>query len=135
MASNVNRTVVSGNLTRDPEEKMTQNGTCVLEIGIAVNESRKNAQGDWEDKANFIDCTMYGKRASGIAPYLRKGMHVTIDGHLRQERWEKDGQKRSKLKLIVDELDFSGNRGGEQAPETESEPAEQQGAYDEDIPF
>lgn len=128
----INRTVVSGNLTRDPDEKRTQSGTCILEIGVAVNERRKNSQtGKWEDKANFIECTMFGTRAESVVQYLRKGMHVTIDGHLRQERWEKDGQKHSKLKLVVDDIDFSGNRREEQ----EEEPQQDDGIYDDDIPF
>lgn len=129
----INRTVVSGNLTRDPEEKRTQSGTCILEIGIAVNERRKDSKtGEWEDKANFLDCTMFGSRAESIAPYLRKGMHVTIDGHLRQERWEKDGQKRSKMKLIVDDIDFTSNRRQDDA---EPEPERAESVYDDDIPF
>lgn len=128
----INRTVVSGNLTRDPDEKRTQSGMCILEIGVAVNERRKNSQtGKWEDKANFIECTMFGTRAESVVQYLRKGMHVTIDGHLRQERWEKDGQKHSKLKLVVDDIDFSGNRREEQ----EEEPQQDDGIYDDDIPF
>ena len=133
----INRTVVSGNLTRDPEEKRTSGGMCILELGIAVNERRKNNQtGEWEDKANFLDCTMFGTRAEAIAPYLAKGMHVTIDGHLRQERWEKDGQPRSKMKLIVDEIDFTGNKRQEQQPEPEPEPEQtQMNVYDDDIPF
>ena len=82
---------------------------------------------------------MYGKRAEGVMPYLHKGRHVTIDGHLRQERWEKDGQKRSKLKLIVDEIDFTGGRGDRDEAEgaTADEPADEapSAVYDDDIPF
>ena len=123
----INRYCASGNLTRDPELKETKGGMAVLEFGIAVNERRKNEQGEWEDYANFLDCTMFGSRAGGIAPHLAKGMHVSIEAKLRQDRWEKDGQKRSKVKLIVDEIDFLGNR--------REETAAPQGAADDDIPF
>ena len=137
----INRTVISGNLTRDPDEKRTQGGMCIIEFGVAVNERRKDSQtGEWEDKANFIECTMFGKRAEGILQYLAKGMHVTVEGHLRQERWEKDGQKFSRLKVIVDEIDFSGNRRQDQPePQREQQDAlgepEQTSMHDDDIPF
>lgn len=131
----VNRVTVSGNLTRDPEERRTKGGMCIMEVGIAVNDRRKNSQtGDWEDYANFLECTMYGSRAEGIIPHLAKGMHVTIDGSLRQERWERDGQKHSRIKVIIAEIDFSGNRRQEQ-PEPEPQPEPKSEVYDEDIPF
>lgn len=129
----VNRYVASGNLTRDPEEGMTKSGSFVLELGLAVNERRKNQQGEWEDYANYIDCVMYGSRAEAVSRYLHKGDKVTVDGKLRQDRWEKDGQKRSKIRVVVDDIDFSGNKRKAE-PEPEPEP-EQAGVYDEDIPF
>lgn len=123
----VNRYCASGNITFEPALKETKSGMPVLEFGIAVNERRKNEQGEWEDYANFFDCTMFGSRAAGIAPHLKKGMHVSLESTLRQDRWEKDGQKRSKVKLIVTEIDFSGNR--------REETAAPQGVADDDIPF
>ena len=87
----INRVVVSGNLTRDPELRSTANGTAVLSLGIAVNDRRKNPQtGEWEDFPNFIDCTMFGARAEAVSRYLSKGQKVLIEGKLRWSQWERD---------------------------------------------
>ncbi len=111
----INRVVISGNLTRDPEVRSTASGMPVMSVGIAVNDRRKNSQtGEWEDYANFIDCTMFGTRAQNIANYLSKGTKVTIEGKLRWSQWERDGQKRSKIEVIIDDIDFTGNRNGGQ---------------------
>ena len=111
----INRVVISGNLTRDPELRATANGTSVLGLGVAVNDRRRNPQtGEWEDVPNFVDCTMFGARAEGIARYLTKGTKVCIEGKLRWSQWERDGQKRSKLEVIVDEIEFMSSRTGGQ---------------------
>ena len=103
----INRANISGNLTRDPELRTTQGGTAVLGFGVAVNDRRRNPQtGEWEDVPNFIDCTVFGNRASALANFLRKGQKVAIEGKLRWSQWEKDGQKRSKIEVIVDECEF-----------------------------
>ena len=92
----INRVIISGNLTRDPELRSTAGGTSVLGFGVAVNDRRKNQQtGEWEDYPNFIDCTMFGARADALNKYLSKGTKVTIEGKLRWSQWERDGQKRS----------------------------------------
>lgn len=115
MAADINRVSVSGNLTRDPELRRTQSGMDVLNFGIASNENVKNSQtGEWESRPNFIDCTMFGNRATGVSPYLEKGMKVFVDGSLRYSTWERDGQKRSKLEVIVDSIVFGGSRQGGQ---------------------
>lgn len=107
----INRVVLSGNLTRDPEVRTTQSGMPVMSLGIAVNDRRKNGQtGEWEDYANFIDCTMFGNRAQNVAQYLSKGQRVMLEGKLRYSTWERDGQKRSKIEVIIDDLDFQGTR-------------------------
>ena len=104
----INRVVITGNLTRDPELRRTQSGMAILGMGVAVNDRRKNPQtGEWEDYANFIDCTMFGSRAESVSAYLSKGMKVAIDGKLRWSQWDKNGEKRSKIEVIVDEIDFS----------------------------
>ena len=111
----INRVIISGNLTRDPELRQTQSGMPVLSMGVAVNDRRKNPQtGEWEDYPNFIDCTMFGARAQSLSSYLSKGTKVSIEGKLRWSQWERDGQKRSKIEVIVDELEFmsSRNSGG-----------------------
>ena len=136
----INRVIISGNLTRDPEIRHTTGGTAVLAIGVAVNDRRKNQQtGEWEDCPNFVDCTMFGSRAEAVSRYLSKGSKVAIEGRLRWSQWERDGRKQSKLEVIVDEIEFmsvrsgGGSRGGEQHA---AEPARQDGdLYGDDIPF
>ena len=90
----------------------------VLSFGVAVNDRAKNQQtGEWEDRPNFIDCTMFGNRAEKLGSYIVKGNKVAIEGKLRWSQWEKDGQKRSKLEVIVDEIEFmsrSQQQGGYQ---------------------
>ena len=109
----VNRVAISGNLTRDPELRRTQSGMGILTFGVAVNDRRKNPQtGEWEDYANFIDCTMFGARGESLSNILTKGMKVAIEGKLRWSQWERDGQKRSKIEVIVDEIDFMSPRQG-----------------------
>ena len=111
----INRVVISGNLTRDPELRRTQSGMAILSVGVAVNDRRRNPQtGDWEDYANFIDCTMFGNRAESLSNILTKGMKVAIEGKLRWSQWEREGQKRSKIEVIIDELDFMSQRNSGQ---------------------
>lgn len=156
----INRVIISGNLTRDPELRQTSSGTNVLSFGVAVNDRRRNQQtGEWEDYPNFIDCTMFGARADALSRYLSKGTKVAIEGKLRWSQWERDGQKRSKIEVIVDELEFmtSRNGGGDSRPYASAQPASNQygsaqggqyapsnpapmidassSVYDEDIPF
>ncbi|MBQ9954162.1 MAG: single-stranded DNA-binding protein [Eggerthellaceae bacterium] len=110
----INRVMISGNLTRDSELRQTGTGMHVLGFGVAVNDRRKNPQtGEWEDCPNFIDCTMFGSRAEAVAKYLTKGTKVSIEGKLRWSQWERDGQKRSKLEVIVDELEFMSSRSSD----------------------
>lgn len=140
----INRVIISGNLTRDPDLRCTQSGTAVLSFGVAVNDRCKNQQtGEWEDRPNFVDCTMFGARANSLAQYLSKGTKVSIEGKLRWSQWERDGQKRSKLEVIVDELEFMssrdgggnayGNQGCNAPAPSNSAPAPV--PYDDDIPF
>lgn len=122
----INRVAISGNLTRDPELRTTQGGMQVLGFGVAVNDRRKNPQtGEWEDYPNFVDCTMFGTRAEAVGRFLSKGSKVAIEGKLRYSSWEKDGQKRSKLEVIVDEVELMSQRQGQQAPQYAPQPAPQ----------
>lgn len=110
----INRVMISGNLTRDSELRQTGSGMSVLGFGVAVNDRRRNPQtGEWEDYPNFIDCTMFGARADAVARYLTKGTKVSIEGKLRWSQWERDGQKRSKIEVIVDELEFMSSRNSD----------------------
>lgn len=142
----INRVNISGNLTRDPELRATASGTQVLSFGVAVNDRRRNPQtGEWEDYPNFVDCTMFGTRAEAVSRYLSKGSKVAIEGKLRYSSWERDGQRRSKLEVIVDDIEFMNARpasspsaspaagGGEPQYTVPEAPALE--IADEDIPF
>jgi len=110
----INRVNLTGNLTRDPELRSTSGGMAVLKMGVAVNDRAKNQQtGEWEDRPNFIDVTMFGARAESVARFLSKGSKVAIEGKLRWSSWETpQGEKRSKLEVIVDDLEFLSSRDG-----------------------
>ena len=159
----INRVNISGNLTRDPELRQTTSGTAILRFGVAVNDRRRNPQsGDWEDVPNFVDCVVFGNRAEPLSRFLSKGSKVAVEGKLRYSSWERDGQRRSKLEVVVDEVEFlsprgagaQGPQGGYQqsrqqqpsytapapapAPAPQSPPVQKPPSadvYDEDIPF
>ena len=132
----INRVNISGNLTRDPELRATSGGAQVLSFGVAVNDRAKNQQtGEWEDRPNFIECTMFGTRAEKLAQYLHKGMKVAIEGKLRYSQWEKDGQRRSKLEVIAEELEFMSRQDSGQPQQQAQQRNQDPDLYDEDIPF
>lgn len=107
----INRVLISGNLTRDPEVRCTANGKPILAFGMAVNDRRRNPQtGEWEDCPNFIDCTLFGPRGEAIAKYLTKGSKVAVEGKLRYSSWQHEGQKRSKIEVVVSEIEFMSHR-------------------------
>lgn len=109
--TNINTVTLTGNLTRDPELRSLPTGTSVCELGIAVNESVKNPQtGEWEERANFFDVTVWGRQGETCARFLSKGRPVAISGRLRWESWEQDGQKRSKVKVVANAVQFLGGR-------------------------
>ena len=113
----INRVCISGNLTRDPELRATGGGTSVLQFGVAVNERVKNPQTDeWEDRPNFVDCVMFGKRAEALSNLLDKGMKVAVEGRLRYSSWEKDGQKRSKLEVVAEDVELMSRQQQAQQP-------------------
>lgn len=130
----INRYIATGNLTREPELRRTANGMAVMNIGIAVNDRRKNPQtGEWEDYPNFLTCVMFGTRAESVSGYLHKGSKVAIEGKLRFSQWEKDGQKRSKIEVMIDDLELLTPRN--QAPATQA-PIEATAYYaEENLPF
>lgn len=134
----VNQVAVTGNLTRAPELRATQGGTAVLSFGIAVNDRRKNTDGQWEDVPNFFECVTFGNRATALSDILTKGMKVAIAGKLHYSSWEKDGQKHSKVDIIANEIELMQNRKPQQEPQQAQEFAPQpptMDVYDEDIPF
>ncbi len=111
----INKVIVTGNLTRDAELRTTPGGTSLANFGIAVNDRRHNMQTDqWEDYANFFDCTIFGRRAEALVQYLTKGTKVAIEGRLHFSSWEdkNTGQRRSKVDITVTELEFMSSRHG-----------------------
>lgn len=132
----LNTVSIGGNLCRNAELRATASGMAVLTFSVAVNESRKNQRtGEYEDYPNYVDCTMFGRRAESISRYLTKGTYVALTGRLHQNRWQnKDGQNRSKLEVTVDNIHFEsrGEQDGGYAQQQEEPPAD---LYDEDIPF
>lgn len=146
----INHVNISGNLTRDPELRSTAGGTNILSFGVAVSDRRKNPQtGQWQDVPNFIDCIVFGQRAEALSRYISKGAKVAIAGKLHYSSWEtKDGQRRSKLEVIVDEIDFLSRANGQQVTSPAAEAAKvadtpvygaprapEPEFYDADIPF
>jgi len=143
----INKVIITGNLTRDPELRATPSGTPVLSFSVAVNDRRKNpSSGEWEEVPNYIDCSLFGTRADSLSKYLTKGSKVGVDGKLRWSQWEKDGQKRSKVDVIVDNIEFLSprNSGSMYPGPTDTPPvleadkipkAPDITVYDEDIPF
>ena len=105
--ADLNRVVEIGRLTRDMELKYTPGGMSVGNIGIAVNRHVKKGQ-SWEDEANFFEVTIFGKQAESLQKYLTKGKQIAVDGFLKQERWEKDGQKFSTVKIIANDVQLLG---------------------------
>lgn len=127
----INSVSISGNLGRDPELRATRSGMQVLGFSMCVN-GRVRRGDSWEDKPNWVDVSLFGNRAESVARYLAKGSHVTVHGRLNQRTWEtEDGQKRSKLEVIADDIDFSG--GAQQA--TQASPQAADDCYDDDVPF
>lgn len=107
-----NRVILLGNLTRDPELRYIPSGTAVTEIGLAVNDRRKTANGEWVDETTFVDVTLWGRTAEIATEYLSKGSPVLIEGRLKLDSWQdKDGQKRQKLRVIGERMQMVGSKG------------------------
>jgi len=157
LASNINRVVLTGNLTADPVLRSLPSGAGVCNFSIAVN-SREKRGDEWANRVDFFDCVVFGAQADNLARYKGKGEPVAVDGRLRQERWEKDGQKHQRVVVKVDSVQFlpskprddgaSGYGGGQPAPGSSyaGAGAAPTGAYggqqtgsrqppDDDIPF
>ena len=131
----INHVSITGNLTREPELRSTAGGTAVLSFGIAVNDRRKNASGQWEDVPNFFECVTFGNRATALSDILTKGMKVAITGKLHYSSWEKDGQKHSKVDIIAQEIELMQNRKPQQQQDYQPPQQAQPEFYDEVLPF
>jgi single-strand DNA-binding protein len=148
-ATNINRIVLTGNLTRDPELRNTPSGTSVCSLRLACNTRRRDASGEWVDKPNYFDVTVWGAQGENCAQYLQKGRPVAVDGRLEWREWEdKEGNKRQSVDIIADSVQFLGSRdggenGGRFTPQSDvpADTADFQsapsggGAGDDDIPF
>jgi len=152
MASDINKVILIGRLTRDAELSYTQNGYALLKFSIAVNRNRK--QGDqWVEEASFFDVTVFGRQGEAIANYMTKGKQVGVEGQLRQDRWEsQDGTRRSKVAIDANSIQLLGGRSGGDGgegwtsgnrldgasqpgfqPETQASPPPT--SFEDDIPF
>ena len=109
--NDLNHVILIGRLTQDAELKYTQNGYAISSFSIAVNRSRKNGE-QWVEEANFFEVSLFGKSAENLKPYLVKGKQVAIDGELRQDRWESEGQKRSKVVIVANSVQLVGGNNG-----------------------
>jgi len=107
-----NRVILLGNITRDIEVKYLQSGMAVTELGLAVNDRRKGQNGEWIEETTFVDITLWGRTAEVAGEYLSKGSPVLIEGRLKLDQWETDGQKRSKLRVVGERMQMLGSRGG-----------------------
>lgn len=110
MANDINSVILVGRLTRDAEMRYTNSGMAICKFSVAVNR-RKRSGDQWTDEVNFFDITLFGKSAEGVHQYLVKGKQVAIQGELRQNRWEQDGQTRSKVEIVAQNLELLGGEG------------------------
>ena len=124
----INRVTISGNIGNDPDLRQTASGVQVLSFSVAVNDRVKGEDGQWTDRPNWIDCVMFGNRAKSVSRFLSKGSKVAIEGKLRWSQWERDGQKRSKIEVIVDEIELMASRGDAPSQAT-AQPVRQQAPY------
>ena len=147
-ATNINRVVLTGNLTRDPELRSTPSGTPVCSLRVACNTRRKDPSGEWVDKPNYFDVTVWGAQGENCANYLSKGRPVAVDGRLEWREWEdQNGNKRQATEIVADSVQFLGSReGGENgsrftpqsdvpADTADFQQAPASGGGDDDIPF
>jgi single-strand DNA-binding protein len=145
--ADINRAILVGRLTRDAELKYTSGGTAVSRFGLAINRRRKVGD-QWEDEPNFFDIVVWGRTAESLNQYLVKGKQIGVDGELRQNRWEQDGQKRSRVEIHANNIQLLGSRGDSGGGAPRSQGAASQGAasqgeggssytddFEDDIPF
>lgn len=123
MAKGFNKVVLLGNLTRDPELRTTPNGQNVCSFSLAINRSWRNASGEQQEAVDYIDCNAWGKAGEIINQYTQKGRALLVSGRLQHRTWEQDGQKRSKVEVVVEDFNFIGGDGGGGGSSRASAPA------------
>lgn len=133
----LNEVTLSGNLGKDSELRTTASGTAVLTFSLAVNERRRQQDGTYKDNTSWFDCVLFGARAQGIEPYLRRGTKLALTGRLNQNKYERDGRTYSRVEVIVDEVELMNTRRESQQQDTTPPPQTVQASsiYDEDVPF
>jgi single-strand DNA-binding protein len=112
MARSFNQVTLMGNLTRDPELRTTPNGASVCGFSLALNRSYKNSEGNWQEATDYIDIVAWGPLGERVAQYLTKGRPALVSGRLQSRSWEQDGQKRSKVEVVANDVTFLGGPGG-----------------------
>ena len=113
MARSLNQVTLMGNLTRDPELRQTPTGQNVTSFSLALNRSYKDASGEWQEATDYIDIVCWGPLAERVAQYMSKGRRCLVQGRLQSRSWEQDGQKRSKVEVLANDVTFLDGRGGE----------------------
>jgi single-strand DNA-binding protein len=111
MARSVNQVILMGNLTRDPEVRQTPNGRSVCSFSLALNRAYKDQSGEWQEVTDFIDVVAWGPLGERVAQYLSKGRRALVQGRLQSRSWEQEGQKRSKVEVLADDVTFLDGRG------------------------
>jgi single-strand DNA-binding protein len=147
--ADINNVVLVGRLTRDAALKFTNSGMAICDFSLAINRRVKAGEG-WTDEVHYFDVTLFGKQGEAVSQYLTKGKQVAIQGELRQDRWEQDGQKKSKIKIVANNLQLLGSKqqgeGQERSYRRPEGPAESSGGeggysgqdrepFEDDIPF
>src|SRR3989344_2438664 len=125
MARSFNQVILMGNLTRDPELRTTPNGQSVCSFSLALNRSYKGGDGEWKEMTDFIDIVAWGPLGERVAQYLTKGRPALVSGRLQSRSWEQDGQKRSKVEVVANDVTFLGAPGGAPAQTTVAEPSDE----------
>lgn len=142
MARSFNQVILMGNLTRDPELRQTPNGQNVVSFSLALNRSYKDASGEWQEVTDYVDCVAWAALAERVAQYLSKGRRAMVVGRLQSRSWEQDGQKRSKVEVLANDVTFLDSRGGgdnsgsgdyDQSPKSASKPAPSKSAKKDDV--
>lgn len=131
----LNTCTESGRLGKAAELRYTTTGVAVVTFSIAVDERRKQPDGSYKDEANWFDCVMFGKRAEALQPYLAKGTKLSLVGHLRRSTYEHDCQKRSRVEIVVDDVELMNTRREQQTADLAPQAVEAASVYDSDIPF
>lgn len=118
--ADINRITLIGRLTKDAEVTYTPGGMAIASISLAINRSTKGSDGQWYDEANYFDVKVFGKQADNLKAYLTKGKQIGVDGYLKQERWEKDGQKKSRVIINANDIQLLSPKDKNQASGSDS---------------